>query len=142
MYDFAGGKAAWLAVGLPIEGADAAVPRAGAHARADVPTCGLGDSLQEVRKRTNNARWDTCIVVNDERIVLGRLGRAALAREDDVGVEEAMSEGPSTIRPDLLLETVARRLRDKGLATALVTTLEGTLVGVVRLEDAERVLEG
>lgn len=140
MYDFAAGKAAWLAAGLPSEGADATVPRAGGHARADVPTCGLDDSLQEVRERVRAAGWDTCIVVNEHRIVLGRLGRAAFARDDDVRVAEAMNEGPSTIRPDTALETIVRRLRDKKLSTALVTTLEGELVGVLRIEDAEHVL--
>ena len=98
------------------------------------------DSLQKVRERVRSAGWDTCIVVNEHRIVLGRLGRAAFARDDDVRVAEAMNEGPSTIRPDTALETIVRRLRDKKLSTALVTTLEGELVGVLRLEDAERVL--
>ena len=139
MYDFAAGKAAWLASGLPIEGADASVPRAGDHARADVPTCRLGESLQSVRERVRAAGWDTCIVVNEERIVLGRLGRSALT-SDDAAVEQAMSEGPSTIRPDTTLETITTRLREQNLATALVTILDGQLVGVLRLDDAERAL--
>ncbi len=139
MYDFAAGKAAWLASGLPIEGADASVPRAGDHARADVPTCRLGESLQSVRERVRAAGWDTCIVVNEERIVLGRLGRSALT-SDDAAVEQAMSEGPSTIRPNTTLETITTRLREQNLATALVTTLDGQLVGVLRLTDADRAL--
>ena len=140
MYDFAAGKAAWLASGLPIEGADASVPRAGDHARADVPTCRLSESLQSVRERVRAAGWDACIVVNEERIVLGRLGRSALTRDDDASVEQEMSEGPSTIRPDTTLETITTRLREQNLATALVTTLDGQLVGVLRLDDAERAL--
>ena len=140
MYDFAAGKAAWLAGGLPIEGADASVPRAGDHARADVPTCRLSESLQSVRERVRAAGWDTCIVVNEERIVLGRLGRSALTSDDDAAVEQAMSEGPSTIRPDTTLETITQRLREQSLVTALVTTLDGRLVGLVRLDDAERAL--
>lgn len=131
VYDFAAGKAAWLAAGLPIEGADAATPRAGDHARKDVPTCQLDESLCTVRERVRAAGFDTCIVINKQRIVLGRL---ALTSDDDRTVEEAMSSGPSTIRPDTPLATITQSLRDKGLSSALVTTLEGELVGLLRLE--------
>ncbi|RDI75440.1 CBS domain [Gaiella occulta] len=93
-----------------------------------------------MRERVRAAGWDTCVVVNEQRVVLGRLGRAALDRDDDIAVEDAMSEGPSTIRPDTPLETIARRLREQRLATALVTRLDGTLVGLLRLVDAERAL--
>ena len=72
--------------------------------------------------------------------MLGRLGRSALTRDDDASVEQAMSEGPSTIRPDTTLETITLRLHEQNLATALVTTLDGQLVGVLRLDDAERAL--
>lgn len=134
VYDFASGKAAWLAAGLPIEGTDTAVPRAGEHAHKDVPTCTLDESLQTVRERVRAAGWDTCIVTNQQRIVLGRLGRAALARDDDQTVEQAMSAGPSTIRPDTPLTTITQRLQERNLTSALVTTLEGELVGLLQVE--------
>lgn len=140
MFDYAAGKAAWLASGLPIEGADASVPRAGDHARTDVPICRLGEPLESVRERVRAAGWETCIVVSEERIVLGRLGRSALSSDDKATVEQAMSEGPSTIRPDTTLETITQRLREQKLTTALVTTLDGQLVGVLRLDDADRAL--
>lgn len=140
MFDYAAGKAAWLASGLPIEGADAGVPRAGDHARRDVPTCRLGEPLESVRARVRAAGWETCIVVNEERIVLGRLGRSALSSDDEATVEQAMREGPSTIRPDTTLETITQRLREQKLTAALVTTLDGQLVGVLYLDDADRAL--
>ena len=140
VYDFAAGKAAWLAAGLPIEGSDAATPRAGEHARNDVPTCQLDEPLVAVRKRVSATGWDTCIVINEQRIVLGRLGRSALSNRDAQTVEEAMSAGPSTIRPDTPLATITQRLRDTGLSSALVTTLEGELVGILLLEDAANLL--
>ncbi len=142
VYDFTAGKAAWLAAGLGVEGTEADVPRAGAFARSDVPTCRLDEPLQAVRERVETSGWETCIVLNEQRVVLGRLGRNALSRDDDVAVEEAMSEGPSTIRPDVPLATIAERLRAKRLTGALVTTHEGILVGVLRLEDAERAFAG
>ena len=136
VYDFAAGKAAWLAAGLPIEGSDATIPHVGEHAQRDVPTCQLDEPLHTVRERVRAAGWDTCIVVNQHRIVLGRLGRIALASDDDQTIEQAMSAGASTIRPDAPLITTVERLRAKNLTGALVTTLEGELIGVLRLEDA------
>ena len=51
-----------------------------------------------------------------------------------------MSHGPSTIRPDSPLTTITQRLREKNLSSALVTTFEGELVGVLRLEDVADLL--
>ena len=135
VYDFAAGKAAWLAAGLPIEGTDSTIARAGEHVRTDVPTCQLDEPLQAVRERVRAAGWDTCIVINPQHIVLGRLRRSALAQDDDQTVEEAMNAGPSTIRPDTPLPTITERLRDKSLTSALVTTLDGKLVGLLQLEE-------
>src|SRR5262249_50006225 len=69
---------------------------AGDVAHRDVPTCTLADNLQEVRERVRAAGWDTCIVVNEQRVVLGRLGRTAIAADTDEPVERAMTPGPST----------------------------------------------
>src|SRR3990172_2943993 len=84
VYDYAAGKADWGASGLPLEGRPG--PRAGELARADAPTCLLGERLQAIRARIEATEWDTCLVVDAEGVVLGRLGRRALAREDDVSV--------------------------------------------------------
>ena len=59
------------------------------------------------------AGWPTCFVVNDEQVVLGRLGHAALAGEDEVSVEQAMSAGPSTVRPSLELDRAVERMRSQ-----------------------------
>src|SRR5712691_10735070 len=99
VYDYVAGKADWAAIGLPLDGTLG--PRAGQFARPDVPTARLDERLRDVRRRVGASGWDTCIVVNDEQVVLGRLGRRALARDDDVSVEEAMSPGPSTVRPSI-----------------------------------------
>ena len=49
-----------------------------------------------------------------------------------------MRPGPSTIRPDIDLETVAKTLRDGNVQSTLVTSQEGRLIGTVYLEDIER----
>ena len=136
--DYAGGKAHWGAYGLPLEGTLG--PRAGEHIRADVPTCSHDERLQEVRARLRASEWDTCLVVNEQQVVLGRLGRRALAREDDVTVEDAMSSGPSTVRPNVTVEAMLERMRRQNLSNVVVTRLDGVLFGLLRREDAERLL--
>ena len=68
-------------------------PSGGDLARRDVPTCQLEDDLQQVRERVRALGWDTCMVINEHGIVLGRLGRKALRADIDQTVEEAMTEG-------------------------------------------------
>jgi Mg/Co/Ni transporter MgtE len=131
VYDFVAGKKAWGSFGLPREGTNVPARTAGDAARLDVPTCGLGDRLAEVRERVRAAGWDTCIVVNEQRVVLGRLGRRALASQDDVSVEEAMSPGPSTVRPSIGADALLERIRKRNLSSYLVTTPDGRLVGLV-----------
>jgi CBS domain-containing protein len=138
VYDYVAGKADWGAAGLPLEGT--AGPYAGEHARVDVPTCRLDDRLTDVRLQVSRNGWDTCIVVNDQNVVLGRLGRGTLQTSDDLTVEQAMSAGPGTIRPNVELATITQRLRDKNLSSALVTRSDGTLVGLLRRADAELAL--
>src|SRR5687768_6680406 len=99
VYDYVGGKADWGAAGLPREGTAAGAPTAADAARADVPTCSLEAELVEVRSRVAEADWEICVVVNDAGVVLGRLGHRALQEASAGTVEEAMTEGPGTVRP-------------------------------------------
>lgn len=69
--------------GLSREGTNVPERTAGDVAHRDVPTCTLTDSLVEVRERVRAAGWDTCTVINEERVVLGGLGRKALASDSD-----------------------------------------------------------
>src|SRR5712692_2080522 len=117
VYDYVAGKADWGSSGLPLEGDDPSEHRAGAHARTDAPICRLGERLAEVRVRVEQAGWDTCLVVDDCGVVLGRLGRSALRREEDVSAEEAMTPGPSTVRPSARLEQMVERMRDQNLTS-------------------------
>ena len=90
-----------------------------------------------MRRRVSAAGWDTCIVVNASGVVLGRLGRKALASEEDVTVEAAMTAGPSTVRPSITLADIVERMQSQKLTSALVTRSDGTLVGLLRRTDAE-----
>jgi CBS domain-containing protein len=76
-------------------------------------------------------------VTNDEGVVLGLLGRQALRSGQSVRAEDAMSLGPSTIRPSARRDAIAQRMRDQDLTRIVVTRSDGTLTGVLRREDLE-----
>src|SRR5438309_9820811 len=135
VYDYAPGKADWAATGRPTEGELASVPRIGSIAHRDVPTCSLTESVEKVAERTRTAGWYTCIAVNEHRVVLGRLFRRELDARGSQTVEEAMRSGPSTFRPNVTAHEMMHFMDEHDLRTVLVTTWEGTLVGLVRRED-------
>src|SRR5713226_4545525 len=130
VYDYVGGKADWLAAGLPSEGHDAGIPRAGSAADPDVITCGLDDALHEVARRLHATRADTAIVVDPHQIVLGRLrlGRFPENRADPAAT--AMEEGPTTVRASEPVAALLERIRVRGSTQVIVTTPEGHLVGL------------
>ena len=140
VYDYAAGKADWSSFNLPLEGRAGTETRAGAHVRSDVPTCPLDEPLRRVCERVERSSWDTCFVVDEAGIVVGRLGRSALRDERDQSVEDAMAPGPSTVRPSARLEALVTRMRDQNLSNLPVTTSDGRLVGLLLREDAERAL--
>ncbi len=57
--------------------------------------------------------------------------RSALEGAGSAPAEELMDLGPSTIRADLPLEKLRERLEGRGLNFAIVTTPDGTLMGIV-----------
>src|ERR671919_1527175 len=140
VYDYVGGKADWGSFGLPLEGAEGSETRAGAHVRTDVPNCRLEDRLPEICERLEESGWDTCFVLDERGVVLGRIGRRAIRRREDVSAEEAMTLGPSTVRPSARLEAIVERMQRQALTNLPVTTADGRLVGVLTLRDAEEAL--
>jgi Mg/Co/Ni transporter MgtE len=97
--------------------------------------------LREVSERVRNAGWDTCFVVDERRVVLGRLGPSELARQGDVPVEKAMTPGPRTVRPSFELDRAVERMQEQRLSSLPVTHSDGVLVGAIRREDAERAVQ-
>ncbi|MGQ0433433.1 MAG: CBS domain-containing protein, partial [Microthrixaceae bacterium] len=79
-------------------------------------------------------------VVNEERVVLGRLRGDALAQNPEAIVEEIMEEGPTTTRADDDLERLTARMRGRSVGSILVTDPDGRLIGVLYREDAEAAL--
>ncbi len=141
VYDYVAGKADWGSFGLPLEGQRHSGTRVRAFLQTDVPTCTLGEPLQDVCERVRAAGNDTCFVVNEQLIVLGRLGRSALGRTDGATAEDAMTAGPSTVRPSLDLTAAVDRMRTQNLTGLPVTRSDGVLLGLIRRDDAERALK-
>ena len=140
VYDYVAGKADWGSAGLPLEGTNGSETRAGAHVRTDVPTCRPGDRLQDVCEQLDERGWDTCFVVDEVGVVLGRIGRRAIRGRADVSAEEAMAPGPSTVRPSARLDAMVERMQSQNLTNLPVTTSDGRLVGLLTRRDAEEAL--
>jgi CBS domain-containing protein len=135
------GKQNWLASGLPMEGRLADMPTAGSVARDDVPTASLEERVGDVRDRVEQSDFDTAVVVNGEMIVLGILRPQHLEGDEDRRIEEAMSPGPSTFRPHVLIHQMAHYMHEHDLPSTPVTTGDGRLVGLLLREDAVRETE-
>jgi CBS domain-containing protein len=138
VFDYVAGKADWGSFGLPIEGQRPSHTRVGAHLRSDVPTCAPDERLADICYRVRATSWDTCFVVNEQRIVLGRLGRSALSRDEDTRAEDAMTAGPSTVRPSFELDKAVERMQAQKLTGLPITRSDGVLLGLLRRDDAER----
>lgn len=124
-----------MAAGLPTVGSNATRPRAGDVARRDVPTCALDEHIGDVRKRVSAGEWDACVVVNDEQVVLGLLRAEELAKGEDESIEQVMRPGPSTLRPYVSIEEVAQHMISHDLSSTVVTTSDGRLVGLLRIDE-------
>lgn len=136
VYEYRAGKLDWMAAGLPTEGENATKPRAGGVARKDAPTCGLHERLGDVRDRVRALGWEVVVVVDEERIVLGLLRAAELAKDPELSIEQVMRPGPSTFRSYLLIKEVADRMTKRKLESSPITTSDGRLVGILFREDA------
>jgi predicted transcriptional regulator len=107
-------------------------------ARTDVPTCRLDEELGAVSARVHRAGWNACVVVNDERVVMGLLRADELAGDPTRRIEQAMRPGPSTFRSHVAITEMAERMASHKLENSPVTTSDGRLVGLLVRTDAER----
>jgi CBS domain-containing protein len=124
-----------VGAGLPTEGTNTQRPRLVDVVRRDVPTCSLGERLGDVRDRAIAAGWDACVVVSQDRVVLGLLRAKELQADPHLLVERVMRPGPSTYRPFVSVEEMRRTMTERNLESSPVTTSDGKLVGLVRKQD-------
>ena len=135
MYDYHAGIQDWVGAGLPTEGTNAQRPSLADVARRDVPTCALDERLGDVRDRAAAAGWDACVVVSEQRVVLGLLRAKELNGDPDQPAERAMRPGPSTYRPSVSVAEMRQIMTDRDLESSPVTISDGRLVGLVRRQD-------
>jgi Mg/Co/Ni transporter MgtE len=130
---------AWFEENQPREGRASDETWIGDVADSEVPTCGLSEKIGDIRGRT--AGWDTCVVVNPERVVLGLLRKKELEGDATATAQQVMRPGPKTFRPNVTLEELLKSMRDHDIQTnSLVTNGEGKLLGVISRADAEATL--
>jgi CBS domain-containing protein len=134
-YDYVAGKMDWFAAGLPREGTEAGTDRVGDHARSDVPTAAPDEDAGGLEARLGD--WDLCVVVNDDRIVIGLATAEALAAASGRAVAAVMSEAPPTYRPHTATEEAATWMRKHDKRHVLVTDPGGHLLGVAMRSELE-----
>jgi len=145
VYDYVGGKTAWLAAGLSVEGEKAGQIRSGGLARPNPPTCSPDDTVADLGDRDHFAEWGLVVVVDERRVVHGLLSGEAIANATESSpVESVMTVGPTTIRPSRSRESALELMDDLETDSLLVTTEFGELLGVLYRNDALRglALEG
>ena len=139
MIDYKPGKLAWYEENEAREGKAVDEIWIGDVAGSDVPTCGLTETIGDIRRRTEG--WDTCVVVDSKGVVLGLLRKKELDADPKATAEQVMRPGPKTFRPNLTLQELLKSMRDHEIQTnSLVTTAEGRLLGVISRADAEATL--
>ena len=142
VYDYVAGIADWRAAGLPVEGTAPQYQEVADATRPDVPTCAPGEALGEVKTRTFDAGWDECIVVDCEGLVVGRLRGEVWDGDSAASVESVMESGPTTVRPNGILERLVDRMSQRGTKLVVVANPQGYLIGVLVRTEAERLISG
>ncbi|MCA1737225.1 MAG: hypothetical protein LC739_14340 [Actinobacteria bacterium] len=142
VYDYVDGIADWKASGLPTEGTTDKEQRVGDATRPDIPTCRPDEPIEEVRSRVSVAGWEMCVVMDCDGIVIGRLRELATEASSELTADQVMEPGPTTVRPDGLLQPLIERMDRRGTPDVLVTTPQGTLIGILFRDEAKRLLAG
>jgi rhodanese-related sulfurtransferase len=132
VYRYTPGKADWLAAGWETEGTQAKKARIRQMIQKDVPTCLLRERLEDVKSR-RRPNQDLCVVVNDRNIVLGVIQGETWDANPLARVVDVMQPGPRTIRPDLDPKDAQKILRNYDAPSAIVTTSDGELLGIIRI---------
>jgi len=104
-----------------------------------VPTCRLDERVGDVRERVRAAGWDASVAVNQDRVVFGLLRSIELDAAGETSIEAAMRPGPSTFRPFVSIEYMAKYMIEHELDSSPVTTPDGRLIGLLMRQDVERV---
>ena len=128
VYDYAAGKAGWLAADLPFAGT---AQLAGMFIRRGVATAGERTAAARALRLLEAQGFGPVLVVNQAGVVMGaayREGLASAAGQAEVG--SVMRFGVSTVRPREDAPQLAHRMDQRGVTRVVVTRSDGTLVGL------------
>lgn len=129
VYDYTGSKAAWLAMGWPYDGTAPWGQRAGAVAVAAV-TCGPDAPVAALPAPGPGG---VVVVVDDDGIVLGSIEPTTLdgVGGGDLDAFDVAVPGPTSVRPSITVDELARSMDKAGESHVIVSDLEGALLGIV-----------
>ncbi|HEY2309367.1 MAG TPA: CBS domain-containing protein [Streptosporangiaceae bacterium] len=133
VYDYAVGKADWLAADLPFEGT---AKLAGMFTRRGVATTGEDAPAAEALRLLEAQGFGPVLVLNQAGVVMGAAYRDGLASAaGEAGVGTVMRFGVSTVRPSEDAEELAHRMGHAEVTRVVVTRSDGTLVGLFFVAD-------
>jgi CBS domain-containing protein len=142
VYDFVNGKVEWILNRLPVEGTGPHYAMVGeAATEGGLHTCVLGSTVKDSLSMMERNDESFCLVLNHQGIVLGRLRHKQLDPASEDAVEAVMETGPTTVRPNEPAGALLERMEKRKVLAVIVTTKEGTLVGVVQRRDLRRLIE-
>ncbi|MET8355214.1 hypothetical protein [Micromonospora sp. NPDC005206] len=137
VYDYAAGKADWLAADLPFHGEAQLV---GQVTRRHVPTVPGEASTAQALEQLDTFGFGPVLVLNAASVVLGTLHREQLeAAPADAPVDRLLHFGVSTVRPSEQVADLTHRMHHANVTRVVVTRQDGTLVGLFFTEDQQAV---
>jgi Mg/Co/Ni transporter MgtE len=100
----------------------------------DLSTCQLDERIGEVRNRVRDSDGAPVVVVDENRVVLGLVEPEALKGDPGVPIEQVMKPDPVSFRPNVRVGETPQYFKQHKVQHTLVTTSDGVLVGLLRLE--------
>jgi CBS domain-containing protein len=133
VYDYAAGKADWLAADLPFEGT---AKLAGEFTRRGVATAGERTPAAEALRLLDAQGFGPVVIVNQVGVVMGAAyGDRLVGAAGEAAVGTVMRIGVSTVRPSEDAAALAHRMGQRGVTRVVVTRPDGTLVGLFFADD-------
>ncbi|MEP7023051.1 MAG: CBS domain-containing protein [Actinomycetota bacterium] len=136
VYDYAAGKADWLAADLPFEGT---ARLAGLFTRRQVATASEDTPVREALRRLQAAGFGPVVVLNQAGVVMGAVHRDQL-ESAAAGIQAGalMRFGVSTVRPSEQVADLVHRMGHAQVSRVIVTRSDGPLIGLFFAGDAEQ----
>src|SRR5262249_56599431 len=98
---------------------------------------GLDEGVGDVVERAGRAGWHQPAGLDGGGVLLGWLNQEALRSDPAAEVAAVMLEGPVTFRPNEGIAETASWMDTRQLRSILVTSSDGTFLGVVRRQDLD-----